>query len=288
MYSANARWEWHTYWSVIFLSPSYASGNLDIATKRSHGNCKLINSHPFRRTPSSTIEEIDRRVAKMPGATAYKTMVGTNGGEGAPRNAAQCHYRRRKFLKGQKITDDEIENIILLSYELHGFYKLLQFQPKNVDCVDSRSNERAVLSPPDDNDWNGAHLLWHNVFPRWNLCFRKSTTILNEKHVKWFSDSRFSSYHVHRKTDHSLCHLDARHQKGSLSSAFCANLIPRTTSPRSEMCARHWLRACFEGGFSNSLSSHVVIQVLESWEWKHQIRHQEILLLEPVYSACLH
>lgn len=106
------------------------SGNLDIATKRSHGNCKLINSHPFRRTPSSTIEEIDRLVAKMPGAAAYKTMVATNGGEGAPRNAAQCHYRRRKFLKGQKITDDEIENIILLSYELHGFYKLLQFQPE--------------------------------------------------------------------------------------------------------------------------------------------------------------
>jgi hypothetical protein len=65
----------------------------------------------------------------MPGAAAYKTLIATNGGEDAPRNSSQCEYRRQKFLKSQKITQDEMKNIILLSYELDGFYKSLQVQP---------------------------------------------------------------------------------------------------------------------------------------------------------------
>ncbi|CAF0875081.1 unnamed protein product [Didymodactylos carnosus] len=48
----------------------------------------------------------------------------------APRNVAQCQYRRQKYSKSQKITNNEINNMILLSFELHGFYKLLQLQPE--------------------------------------------------------------------------------------------------------------------------------------------------------------
>ncbi|CAF1614829.1 unnamed protein product, partial [Rotaria magnacalcarata] len=66
----------------------------------------------------------------MSGTTAYKALVATNGDVEAPRNAAQCQYRRQKYLKNQKITCDEIKNLILLSYELNGFYKLLQLQPE--------------------------------------------------------------------------------------------------------------------------------------------------------------
>ncbi|CAF4974989.1 unnamed protein product, partial [Rotaria socialis] len=105
-------------------------GNFYIAEKRPHGNCRLENSHVFHHTPASTIAQIDELVSKMPGAAAYKTLVATNGDVEAPRNAAQCQYRRQKYLKNQKITCDEIKNLILLSYELNGFYKLLQLQPE--------------------------------------------------------------------------------------------------------------------------------------------------------------
>lgn len=88
----------------------------------------MNDAHPFHRTTASTIERIDQLVSTMPGAAAYKTLVGANDREGAPRNAAQCQYQRQKRLKKQKITNDEIVNIILLLYELHRFYKLIQFQ----------------------------------------------------------------------------------------------------------------------------------------------------------------
>ncbi|CAF4416340.1 unnamed protein product, partial [Rotaria magnacalcarata] len=104
--------------------------NFYIAEKRPHGNCRLENSHVFHHTPASTIAQIDELVSKMPGTTAYKALVATNGDVEAPRNAAQCQYRRQKYLKNQKITCDEIKNLILLSYELNGFYKLLQLQPE--------------------------------------------------------------------------------------------------------------------------------------------------------------
>ena len=68
----------------------------------------------------------------MPGATAYKTLVATNNDSEVPRNAEQCQYRRQQYLKSQKITRDEIRNVILLSYELDGFYKLLQLQPETL------------------------------------------------------------------------------------------------------------------------------------------------------------
>ena len=74
----------------------------------------------------STIERIDQWVSTMPGATAYKTLVSASASEGVSRHAAQCQYRRQKQLKNQKISNDEIVNIILLSSELHGFYKLIQ------------------------------------------------------------------------------------------------------------------------------------------------------------------
>ncbi|CAF3364813.1 unnamed protein product [Rotaria socialis] len=105
-------------------------GNFYIAEKRPHGSCRLENSHVFHHTPASTIAQIDELVSKMPGAAAYKILVATNGDVEAPRNAAQCQYRRQKYLKNQKITCDEIKNLILLSYELNGFYKLLQLQPE--------------------------------------------------------------------------------------------------------------------------------------------------------------
>ena len=63
-----------------------------MANKRPHGNCRMNNAHPFHRTTASRIERIDQLVSTMPGATAYKTLVGANASEGAPRNAAQCQY----------------------------------------------------------------------------------------------------------------------------------------------------------------------------------------------------
>ena len=71
-------------------------GNLDIATKRPHGNCKMDNAHLFHRTTASTIEQIDQLVSTMPGATAYKTLVGASSSESVSRHAAQCQYRRQK------------------------------------------------------------------------------------------------------------------------------------------------------------------------------------------------
>ena len=68
----------------------------------------------------------------MSGAAAYKTLVATNGGVNGPRNASQCNYRRQKYLNNQKITHDELINVILLSYELNEFYKLLQLQPETL------------------------------------------------------------------------------------------------------------------------------------------------------------
>ncbi|CAF4924714.1 unnamed protein product [Rotaria sp. Silwood1] len=48
----------------------------------------------------------------MSGATAYKTIIAKNGGVDAPRNATQCNYRRQKFLNNQKVSHDELSNIL--------------------------------------------------------------------------------------------------------------------------------------------------------------------------------
>ncbi|CAF1596322.1 unnamed protein product [Rotaria sp. Silwood1] len=111
---------------------SNIKGNLDIATKHPHGNCKLMNAHVLHHTPESTIQQIDQLVSKMSGAAAYKTLVAANGGIDSPRNASQCNYRRQKYLNNQKISHDELSNVILLSYELNEFYKLLQLQPETL------------------------------------------------------------------------------------------------------------------------------------------------------------
>ncbi|CAF3822698.1 unnamed protein product [Rotaria sp. Silwood1] len=111
---------------------SNIKGNLDIATKHPHGNCKLMNAHVLHHTPQSTIQQIDQLVSKMSGAAAYKTLVAANGGIDSPRNASQCNYRRQKYLNNQKISHDELSNVILLSYELNEFYKLLQLQPETL------------------------------------------------------------------------------------------------------------------------------------------------------------
>lgn len=105
-------------------------GNLDIANKHPHGNCKLQNPHVFQHTPAATIQKIDELVARMPGAAAYKTLVSSNGGIDAPRNSSQCHYRRKKYLSGSRISQDEISNVTFLSYELNRFFKMYLLQPQ--------------------------------------------------------------------------------------------------------------------------------------------------------------
>ena len=70
--------------------------------KHPHSNCRSENSHIFHHTSASTIQQIDELVTKMCGATAYKTLVATNSDSEVPRNAAQCQYRRQKYLKSQK------------------------------------------------------------------------------------------------------------------------------------------------------------------------------------------
>ncbi len=77
---------------------------MDIATRRAHGNSKLATSHLFRFTLSSTIKKIDTLVSEMSGSKAYKHLVAT--------------------------TNDEIKNLILLSFDLNGYFKLLQIQPE--------------------------------------------------------------------------------------------------------------------------------------------------------------
>ncbi len=102
---------------------------MDIANRRSHGNSKLTTSHVFSCTLSSTIKNIDALVSTMSGSKAYKQLIATNDGEDAPRNVAQCQYRRQKFLQQQRISNDEIKNLILLSFDFKGYFKLLQIQP---------------------------------------------------------------------------------------------------------------------------------------------------------------
>jgi len=114
------------YLIKIFLS----LGNLDIATRRPHGNSKLTTSHLFQYTLSSTVKKIDTLVKNMSGSKAYKQLIATNDEDDAPRNVAQCQYRRQKFLKQQRITNDEIKNLLLLSLDLNGYFKLLQIQPE--------------------------------------------------------------------------------------------------------------------------------------------------------------
>jgi hypothetical protein len=103
---------------------------LDIATRRAHGNSKSTASHLFSCTLSSTIKKIDALVPNMSGSKAYKLLIATNDGDDAPRNVAQCQYRRQKFLKQQRITNDELKNLLLLSFDFNGFFKLLQIQPE--------------------------------------------------------------------------------------------------------------------------------------------------------------
>jgi hypothetical protein len=84
----------------------------------------------FNYTLSSTIKKIDTLVTEMSGSKAYKHLIATNEGDDAPRNVAQCQYRRQKFLQQQRITTDEIKNLVLLSFDLNGYFKLLQIQPE--------------------------------------------------------------------------------------------------------------------------------------------------------------
>ena len=105
-------------------------GDLNIATRRAHGNSKSATAHLFQYTLSSTIKKIDTLVAEMSGSKAYKHLIATNDGDDAPRNVAQCEYRRQKALKQQRITNDEIKNLILLSFDMSSYFKLLQIQPE--------------------------------------------------------------------------------------------------------------------------------------------------------------
>lgn len=114
----------------IFLFQNFYLGNLQLAAKCPHGNSKLNTAHSFQPTPSSTIATIDTLVTRMSGAEAYKRLVATNSTNNSPRNVAQCHYRRRKYLSNQKITHDEIRSLLLLSYDLNTYFKLLQMQPE--------------------------------------------------------------------------------------------------------------------------------------------------------------
>lgn len=103
---------------------------MDTASRRPHGNCRGTTSHVHQRTISSTIEKIDELVTRMPGSQAYKHLVAKNNLPVGPRNVAQCHYRRQKYLNRQKMTNDEIRNLLLLSYDLSSYFKLLQIQPE--------------------------------------------------------------------------------------------------------------------------------------------------------------
>lgn len=102
---------------------------MGIAVRRPHGNSKSADSHVFQPSLSSTISTIDSLVTTMSGSKAYKQLVATNGGIEGPRNVAQCNYNRQKILQQQRITSDELLNVILLSYDLNTFYKLFQIQP---------------------------------------------------------------------------------------------------------------------------------------------------------------
>ncbi|CAF3380299.1 unnamed protein product [Rotaria socialis] len=159
-------------------------GNFYIAEKRPHGNCRLENSHVFHHTPASTIAQIDELVSKMPGAAAYKTLVATNGDVEAPRNAAQCQYRRQKYLKNQKITCDEIKNLILLSYELNGFYKLLQLQPETSIVLMHDQMKQQFAS---NIEWN--HIIWSDA-AHFEVLNRKNRTCV--RRLRSEADQRFN------------------------------------------------------------------------------------------------
>lgn len=118
------------YRFLTFLYSKLFLGDLQLATKLPHGNSKLNTAHSFQTTPASTIATIDTLVTRMSGAEAYKRLVATKSTNDSPRNVAQCHYRRRKYLEKQKITHDEIRNLLLLSYDLNTYFKLLQMQPE--------------------------------------------------------------------------------------------------------------------------------------------------------------
>lgn len=101
-----------------------------MATRRPHGNSTRSGAHLYQGTLSSTITTIDALVSKMSGTEAYKRLVATNSSENTPRNVTQCQYRRQKYLNKRRITNDEIRNLLLLSYELNSYFKLLQVQPE--------------------------------------------------------------------------------------------------------------------------------------------------------------
>lgn len=106
------------------------SGDLDVATRRPHGNSARTNAHLYQSTLASTITPIDTLVTTMSGTEAYKRLVATSSGKNTPRNVTQCHYRRQKYLNERRITNDEIRNLFILSYELNSYFKLFQVQPE--------------------------------------------------------------------------------------------------------------------------------------------------------------
>ena len=121
--------------SIDVLNPfsnifSIHLGNIHIGTKRAHGNSKSSTAPLFTYTPAATVAQIDNLVKTTPGATVYKHLTSINYEGNPPRNAAQCEYRRQKILQGQRITTDEINNLVLLSISLKSYFKLLQIQPE--------------------------------------------------------------------------------------------------------------------------------------------------------------
>ncbi|CAF1560154.1 unnamed protein product, partial [Didymodactylos carnosus] len=104
-------------------------GNKTIAKTGPHGNAKSAVAHGYRRTKPSIVTQIKNSVKSSTEANAYKTLVGTAVTD-PPRDVAQVRYYRQKFLQDQRVTYDEMLNLMILSNELKNYIRVLNFKPQ--------------------------------------------------------------------------------------------------------------------------------------------------------------
>ncbi|CAF4503205.1 unnamed protein product [Didymodactylos carnosus] len=104
-------------------------GNKEYAELRPRGNVKKSKiAAPFRRTLPSTLSEIRETVQHNTGAKVYKFIVATSETETSrPRNIKQVNNLREGFLSKHHPTNDEILNVILMSYEINDYIRLASF-----------------------------------------------------------------------------------------------------------------------------------------------------------------
>ncbi|CAF1143214.1 unnamed protein product, partial [Didymodactylos carnosus] len=117
--------------------------DVSYAQQRPHGNVKKTeNASSFHRTKPSVLNNIKEVVQHNTGSKVYKDIISTSEFESiCPRNVKQTNNLRHLFLNKNRLTNDEILNVIQLSFELNDFIRVASFPNVAIVLIHKESED---------------------------------------------------------------------------------------------------------------------------------------------------